>query len=72
MFAALNELLDADPFVPFFIVMNSGHRYEVQNPGMVVPERDILNLYRSRSNRRDVILPAEISSIEVHDPDVSF
>ena len=36
MLKQLNELLKNDPFVPFQIVMTNGHRYDVNDPSLVV------------------------------------
>ena len=66
---AIEQLLDAQPFVPFVIVMTSADRYEIRNPRMTVGERDILNVYRYRSDRKDILRLAEITAVELLDPD---
>jgi len=35
--ADIEELLDAEPFDPFRILMSDGKSYDVRNPGLVVP-----------------------------------
>jgi hypothetical protein len=69
MRTSIQELLDAEPFVPFVIVMNSGDRYEIRIAGMSFVERDVLTSYRFRSNRKDILRLAEITAVEVLDPD---
>jgi hypothetical protein len=49
--------------------MNSGDRYEIRIAGMSFVERDVLTSYRFRSNRKDILRLAEITAVEVLDPD---
>jgi len=64
----LNELLAQSPFIPFDLVMNSGDRYEVRTASMAVIAKDLLHIFRPKSDRRDVLRLTEISSLEVLEP----
>ena len=65
MVEELKLLLGNDPFIPFDVVMTSGERYAVRNPALTALGATVLQLYRPRSDRRDVLLLFDISSIEV-------
>ena len=41
----LLELLSRDPFVPFRVVMTSGHEHEVANPHLVAVGESQINVY---------------------------
>ena len=45
----IKEMLEREPFDPFTIVMSSGERYDIRNPGLVVP----------MPNRVFIAMPAE-------------
>jgi len=66
---ALATLMTEETFEPFVFVMNSGDRYEVRTFDMAVRERDIVTVYRYRSNRKDILRIAEICVLEILDPD---
>ena len=66
---ALARLMTEETFEPFVFVMNSGDRYEVRTFQMAVRERDIVTVYRYRSNRKDILRIAEICALEILDPD---
>jgi predicted RNA-binding protein with PUA-like domain len=65
----LEELMAEETFEPFIFVMNSGDRYEVRDFHQALKEGDIVTVYRFRSNRRDILRIAEITALEVLDPD---
>ena len=46
--ADIEELLDAEPFDPFRILMSDGKSYDVRNPGLVVPMETKLFLALTR------------------------
>jgi hypothetical protein len=42
--AELREFLDADPFVPFRLILSSGDAYDVRDPGARYPhEKPVVN-----------------------------
>lgn len=61
----LKELLNRDPFVPFGIVLTSGHAYEVQSPFQIAVGQSQLNYYYPRSNRWAVLELNQVASLEV-------
>lgn len=64
----LLDLLHRDPFVPFHIVMTSGHEYEVNDPDLVALGQSQLNLYAPKSDRFVVLRLAQISALNVGQP----
>lgn len=47
----MSELLRADPFKPFRVILNSGQSYEIVNPGLAVPMKFELFLALSDGER---------------------
>ena len=63
------ELLARDPFVQFVVVMNSGDRYSVLVPGLVVFTGSLFYIMRPNSNRQDVLRVGDICALELLEPD---
>ena len=57
-------MLDAEPFASFYIVMNSGDRYHVRNPGLVSIGQTTVHVMRIPEDR-SILRLTEISSLEV-------
>lgn len=55
----LDRLNDADPFVPFEIVVTSGDRFLIDRPDMVLPTKDLLLIY-ARSDGLVIIRMTEL------------
>ena len=52
MMRTIREFLEADPFVPFTIVLTSGDRFVIENPGLLTIEKDHFAYYTPRSDGR--------------------
>jgi hypothetical protein len=61
----LRELLHRDPFVPFRIVMTSGHEHDVTNPDLVAVGESQINVYTPKSDRYVILRLNQIASIHV-------
>jgi hypothetical protein len=61
----LLELLRREPFVPFHIVMTSGHEHEVSNPQMVAVGESQINVYLPKSDRFNILRLNQIAAIHV-------
>ena len=64
MLDTIREMLDAEPFRPFRIIITSGDRYEVQNPHLVAIGRTELLYFFPRSDRWASIRLNQIVSAE--------
>jgi len=65
MLEQIRELLHADPFVPFRIVLSSGREYLVQNADLVALGETQINLFAPKSDQWSIIRINQISSIDV-------
>jgi hypothetical protein len=61
----LQELLERDPFIPFKVIMTSGHEYEVANPHLVALAESQIILCVPRSDRYHVLRMNQIASFDV-------
>lgn len=59
------KLLDREPFVPFDLVMSSGDRYGVRNPGLAILESSMITILRGTEERQDIIRLSNVGVIEV-------
>ncbi len=65
----LDRLSNAEPFVPFTVVMASGDRYEVTNPNLIAFGSDIVFIFRPKSKGGSAYCRIyNISSIEITEP----
>jgi hypothetical protein len=64
----LRALLDADPFVPFRIVLTSGSSYEVTSPYQIALGRTQLDYYFPRSDAKAVMRFKQIAALETVEP----
>lgn len=68
MIEIVDDLRHRDPFVPFRIVMMSGHAYEVANPDLVVPQKTQIVVFVPKSDKYLVLRLNQIAAIEVLEP----
>jgi hypothetical protein len=61
----LLELLHRDPFVPFRVVMTSGHEHDVPNPDLVAVGDSQINVYAPQSDRYVILRLNQIAAIHV-------
>ena len=61
---ALRKFLDREPFEPFRVGLNSGHAYEVRNPGLTVVMRSRLLIADPDSDRYTLIPFLHIAAVE--------
>jgi hypothetical protein len=61
----LLDLLSRDPFVPFRIVMTSGHEHDVGNPHLVAVGESQINVYAPKSDRYVILRLNQISAFHV-------
>ena len=61
----LLELLNREPFIPFRIVMSSGHEHEVSNPNLVAVGESQLNLYIPKSDQFSILRLNQVVAIHV-------
>ena len=61
----LLELLNRDPFVPFRIVMTSGHEHEVANPNLVAVGESQINVYTPKSDRYVILRLNQIAALHI-------
>lgn len=66
MLEQIKELLHANPFVSFRIVLTSGKEYSVENPDLVAIGESQMNVYAPKSDQFVIIRLNQISSIEVY------
>ncbi|MBV8781328.1 MAG: hypothetical protein JO353_08020 [Phycisphaerae bacterium] len=66
----LAKLLDGDPFLPFHIVMNSGDRYLINNPAVVMFDQNLLQILRVRPDGKIILRLTEIAAVEVDESKV--
>ena len=64
----LKQLLGAEPFVPFRIVLTSGSSYDVASPYQVAIGQTQLDYYYPRSDRKALLRVNQLASIEVGQP----
>jgi hypothetical protein len=65
----LTRAVNADPFVPFTVVMCSGDRYEVTNPMQIAFGSDVLFIFRGKSKGGSAYCRIyNVSSIELAEP----
>jgi hypothetical protein len=60
----IENLLAADPFLPFEITMASGQKYIVQNPGLAILGGDIIYLMNRDPDTHSVLRLVQISSLD--------
>ena len=58
------KFIDADPFVPFVIVMASGDRYLIEDPDALAIAKSQLHYYPPRSSNAVHMRINQISSVE--------
>ncbi len=63
----IRRLSIAVPFVPFDIIVTSGDRAEVTQPGMVATVQSQIHVAKVKSNAFDIIRANQISAVRVHD-----
>ncbi len=61
----LIEMLNREPFVPFRIVMTSGHEHEVVNPNLVAVGESQINVYAPKSDRYVILRLNQIAALHV-------
>jgi hypothetical protein len=61
----LRELLNAEPFVPFRIVMTSGHEHEVGNPDLVALGESQIHVYAAKSDHYVILRFNQIAAFHV-------
>ncbi len=65
---ALYELINAEPFRPFKVIMTSGHEYTVADPMLIaVGKTDVFFFYGGKSDRRANLRKNQISAVETID-----
>jgi hypothetical protein len=62
------KFVDADPFVPFVIVMTSGDRYEVTDPHAAAIGQHAVIVVPPRGSGHSVLRLNQISSLEALEP----
>jgi hypothetical protein len=68
MLEKLEELLRAKPFVPFRIIMTSGHHYDVHSPYLVAIGESVIGYFFPKSDCMVNLRKTELSSIETLEP----
>jgi len=68
MLEDLKELMSAEPFVPFKIVLTSGSSYVVSSPFQVAVGKTQLDYYYPVSDRKAILRQNQIASFEVDEP----
>ena len=63
----IERLLDAEPFMPFKIVMASGDRYEVTGPRQLAIGKSVVGLFPP-TQAHILLRQNQISSLEVTEP----
>lgn len=62
----LSRLRNANPFVPFTVVMASGDRYEVNDPNIIAFGNDMLFIFRSKAKGGSAYCRIyNVSSVEI-------
>ncbi|MGF1632664.1 MAG: hypothetical protein ACFCVE_02340 [Phycisphaerae bacterium] len=61
----LKQLLAADPFLPFRIVLSNGHGYDVESPYQLALGESQLNYYYPRSDRWAVLRLNQVEALEI-------
>jgi hypothetical protein len=65
----LIRAVNADPFIPFTVVMCSGDRYEVTSPMQIALGSDLLFIFRAKSKGGSAYCRIyNVSSIELAEP----
>jgi hypothetical protein len=65
MIEAIRELLNADPFHPFKIVLTSGEVFEVANPELVAVGESVVVVCWPKSDRISILRMNQIASVDV-------
>jgi hypothetical protein len=65
MLQTIRDLLHAEPFAPFRIVLTSGKEYDVSNPDLVALGESQITLYAPKSDRWSVLRLNQIASVDV-------
>jgi hypothetical protein len=67
MIEQIRELLHADPFVPFRIVLTSGNTYDVATSGLVAEGETQLIYCYPRSDRYAILRLNQLAAVETLD-----
>jgi hypothetical protein len=65
MLNEITELLDREPFMPFRIIVSSGHGYDVTDPHLVALGKSVVHVMRARSDRYDILRQNQVAAVEV-------
>lgn len=66
---SIRELLEREPFVPFQVVMNSGDRFTIENPGLVMLDEQYLKYYLPRSSGEVHLRVNQIAYFHINHPE---
>lgn len=58
------DLREKEPFLPFWIVMNSGERYAIENPNGLAVGGSQLHYYPPRSDKAIHLRISQIATVE--------
>ena len=65
----LTRAVEADPFIPFTVVMCSGDRYEVTSPRQIAFGSDVVFIFRPKSKGGSAYCRIyNVSSVEIAEP----
>ncbi len=65
----LKQLLEAEDFVPFDVILAGGGAYQVRNPGLCAMGDTTIMMVRAKSERKDILRLSLIGAIEILEPD---
>ncbi len=68
MLEDLKELMQAEPFIPFKIVLTSGSSYTVTSPFQIAIGKTQLDYYYPASDKKTIVRQNQIASFEVGSP----
>jgi hypothetical protein len=57
----------AEPFVPFYLVLSGGIRYEVLGPDEVVSADTVIYHYPPKTDRKNILRTNQLAAIEFED-----
>ena len=68
MLERIKELLQNDPFMPFRLIISSGHTYEVTSPYMLALGQTRMTYYFPKSDRQADVRLNQLVSVETLEP----
>ncbi len=64
MLESINELINAEPFHAFKIILTSGHEYTVADPMLIAVGKTEIFFYYPKSDRRANLRMNQIAAVE--------